>query len=199
MELTFSKDRIILNKNLNALDRFVLEFTTVLEKKKLRFVLISGYVIILFGRNRTSEDVDMFVERLTFVQFEDLWNALTDKFECINTTNVNDAYHKYIAEGISLRFSKKGKFIPNIEVKFPKVELDTWTLTERKTLLLNGKHLFISPLELQISYKLFLGSEKDIEDATYLYNLTKEHLDGELLSEFNTKLKTTKTFRKYLL
>ena len=64
--------------------------------------------------------------------------------------------------------------------------------------LLNGKHLFISPLELQISYKLFLGSEKDIEDATYLYNLTKEHLDGELLSEFNTKLKTD-NIRKYLL
>ena len=40
--------------------------------------------------------------------------------------------------------------------------------------------------------------QKDIEDAKYLYDLTKEHLDLELLNEFNTKLKTTKLFRKYL-
>jgi len=44
-----------------------------------------------------------------------------------------------------------------------------------------------------------MGSEKDIEDAKYLYNLIKEHLNAELLREFNTKLKTTKIFRKYLL
>ncbi|HWR64229.1 MAG TPA: hypothetical protein VN365_07505 [Candidatus Thermoplasmatota archaeon] len=199
MELTFSKDRIILNKKLNALDRFVLKFTAILEEKKIRFVLVSGYVSILFGRNRTSEDVDMFVERLTYERFEDLWNTLTGTFECINTTDVKDAYHEYIAEGLSLRFSKKGTFIPNIELKFPKVKLDTWTLTQRKTLLLNRQLLFISPLELQIPYKLFLGSEKDIEDAAYLFELIKEYLDSELLTEFNTKLKTTKVFRKYLL
>jgi len=32
-----------------------------------------------------------------------------------------------------------------------------------------------------------------------LYDVTKEHLDVELLHEFNTKLKTTKLFRKYIL
>jgi predicted nucleotidyltransferase len=198
VKLTFSKDKIVLNKDFNALDRFVLKFTAILEQRQIQFVLISGYVVILFGRNRTSEDVDMFVERLDFERFKDIWNALTEEFECINTPNVDDAYNEYIAKGISLRFSKKGTFIPNIEFKFPKVELDTWTLAERKSLLLNGKQLFISPLELQISYKLYLGSEKDIEDAKYLYDVTKEHLDLELLYEFNTKLKTTKLFRKYL-
>jgi len=199
VKLTFSNDTIVLDKDLNALDRFVLKFTAILEQRQIRFVLISGYVVILFGRNRTSEDVDMFVEHLDFKQFKDLWNTLTDEFECINTPNVDDAYTEYITKGISLRFSKKGTFIPNIEFKFPKVELDSWTLAERKPLLLNGKQLFISPLELQISYKLYLGSEKDIEDAKYLYDVTKEHLDVELLNEFNTKLKTTKLFRKYFL
>ncbi|MFH1100602.1 MAG: hypothetical protein V1726_01000 [Methanobacteriota archaeon] len=42
MEITFSKDQITLNKELNSLDRFVLEFTKILEKNKIRFVLISG-------------------------------------------------------------------------------------------------------------------------------------------------------------
>jgi hypothetical protein len=199
VELNFSQDAITLKKQLNTLDRFVLAFTTILQKKKIRYVLISGYVIILFGRNRTSEDVDLFIEPLDFNRFTDLWDTLTDTFECINTTNAYDAYHDYLLKKTSLRFSTKGTFIPNIECKFPKVDLDTWTLAERKKLILNKHQLFISPLELQISYKLFLGGEKDIEDAKYLYDLTNEHLDEELLREFNTKLKTTNVFRKYLL
>lgn len=199
MELTFLPEKIILNKELNALDRFILDFTRILEKKKIRFVLISGYVTILFGRNRTSEDIDMFVEQLDFARFNDVWNHLIKKFECINTNDGDEAYHEYLAKGCSLRFSKKGSFIPNIEFKFPKIDLDTWTLVERKTVLLNKKQLFISPLELQIPYKLFLGGEKDIEDAKYLYSLTKEHLKVTLLQEFNKKLKTTNVFRKYLL
>lgn len=198
MELTFSKEKIILNKNLTSLDRFVLEFTAFLEKKQLRYVIISGYVFILFGRSRSSEDVDMFVERLDFERFKAFWNSIGEIFDCINTSDVDDAYHDYVADGSSLRFAKKGTFIPNVEFKFPKVELDAWTLAERKTVLLNGKPLYISPLELQVSYKLFLGSEKDIEDAKYLYDLTNEHLDMALLNEFNTKLKTATLFRRYL-
>lgn len=31
--------------------------------------------------------------------------------------------------------------------------------------------LYISPIEIQLAYKLFLGSEKDIMDAVYLYEL----------------------------
>lgn len=84
-------------------------------------------------------------------------------------------------------------------MKYLKIELDRWTLENRTSVWLNGKQLFISPLVLQIPYKLFLGSEKDIEDAKYFYDLTQEHLDVALLSKFNIKLKTTKIFRKYLL
>jgi len=198
VELTFSKDTIILKKDLTPLDRFVLEFISVLDKIHIHYVLISGYVFILLGRSRISEDVDMFVERLDVTRFKDLWKSLAGKYDCINTSNGEEAYHDYLAEGISLRFAKKDTFIPNVEFKVPKVEIDDWTLSERKTVLLNGKPLFISPLELQISYKLFLGSEKDIEDAKYLYHLTKEHLDVELLQEFNRKLKTTTLFKRYL-
>lgn len=31
--------------------------------------------------------------------------------------------------------------------------------------------LYISPIEIQLAYKLFLGSEKDIMDTVYLYEL----------------------------
>ena len=58
--------------------------------------------------------------------------------------------------------------------------------------------MFISSLELQIPFKLYLGSEKDIEDAKYLYNLFKDKIDLILLKEFNQKFKIQDKFNKYL-
>lgn len=58
--------------------------------------------------------------------------------------------------------------------------------------------LFVSPLELQIPFKLFLGSEKDIEDAKHLYNLFKDNLDEKLLFEFIRKFKIEEVFNRYL-
>ena len=58
--------------------------------------------------------------------------------------------------------------------------------------------MFISPLELQIPFKLYLGTEKDIEDAKHLYLLFKTELDLDALKEFNRKLKVEEAFSEYL-
>ena len=41
---------------------------------------------------------------------------------------------------------------------------------------------------MQIAYKLYLGSEKDIEDATHVYEMFKNKLDAELLNSLIEKL-----------
>lgn len=198
MEIKFSKDRIEFEKELNALDKFVIDFTSILNELNIKYVVVSGYVSILFGRSRTSEDIDIIAERMDFVMFGKLWNKVYKDFECIITEDVEDAYNDYLLTGHSIRFSKKGRFIPNIELKFPKVELDNWTLKERKEVILNGHRIFISPLELQIPFKLFLGSEKDIEDARHLYRMFKGRLNPILLGDFNKKLKVENMFKEYI-
>ena len=199
MNFKYLPNRIeIRNKVINKLDEFVFDFILLLNKQKIKYVLVSGYVSILFGRNRTSEDVDIFIEKMDYTKFYELWTKISKKFECLNTSDVKNAYEKYLSEGISLRFSKKNSYIPNIEFKFPKLEIDYWTLEKRIEVTLNDYKLFISPLELQIPFKLFLGSQKDIEDARHLYKLFKEHLNLKLLDEFNQKLKTDKLFNKYI-
>jgi hypothetical protein len=99
---------------------------------------------------------------------------------------------------LAIRFARKGKFIPNIEVKFPKNELDEWSLANRLKVVLNNKELYTSRLELQIPFKLFLGSEKDIEDAKHLYDIFSDKLDIGMLKEFNKRLKVEKLFNKYM-
>jgi len=99
MEISYSGSIIELKKELTNLDRFVIGFTSLLNKLNSKYVIVSGYVAILFGRNR-------------------------------------------------------------------------------REVTLNSHRLFISPLELQIAFKLYLGSEKDIEDARFLYSLFIDKLDS---------------------
>lgn len=198
MEIRISKTEIKFGKELNPLDQLTLDFVKALDNCKIKYVIISGYVAILFGRSRSSEDIDIIIEAIDKDKFNKLWNELSKKFECVITVDKKDAYDNYISTKHSLRFSRRGEFVPNIEVKFPKVELDDWTLKNSKKVILNKNILYISPIELQIPFKLFLGSEKDIEDAKHLYNVFKNELDGKLLKEFLKRLNKEDIFNRYL-
>lgn len=198
MKLEISKDKIELKKELNDLDKLAIDFTKILNKIDVKHVIVSGYVSILFGRSRSSEDIDIIIEEMSKSKFDTIWKEIMKKFECVITKDREDAYETYLSAHHSLRFSRKGKFIPNIEIKFPKVELDRWTLNNRRKVILNKQTLYISPIELQIPFKLFLGSEKDIEDAKYLYNTFKNDMNTLLLKEFLKKLNIEKVFNKYL-
>lgn len=198
MDIKYSDKEIIFEKNLNDLDKFTISFTSVLNKLKIKYVVVSGYVSILFGRNRSSEDIDLIIEKINFEKFKELWKELEEEFECVITEDCKKSYDDYLAEGYSLRFSEKGKFVPNMEVKFPKTELDRWTLDNRLKILFNKNLLFISKIEVQIPFKLFLGSEKDIEDARYLYEIFYNKLNNKLMSDFNRKLNIEHLFNKYI-
>jgi hypothetical protein len=198
MELRFSDKGIEFEKTLNSLDKFVVGFTEILNKLSIKYVIVSGYVSIIFGRNRSSEDVDMILEKLDFERFCELWRTLAGEFECIITEDAREAYEEYLLTGHAIRFSIKREFIPNMELKFPKTALDHWSLANRIRVVMNKNELFISPLELQICFKLFLGSEKDIEDARYLYDIFKDRLDKGLLKDFSRNLKIDDLRHKYL-
>ena len=183
MDIDYKKDKISLKKELNALDALTLEFCSLLNELNIKYVVISGYVAILFGRSRASEDIDIIAEKVSKETFRKLWASAAEKFECINTSVCEDAFSEYLEEGSAIRFSRKGQFIPNVEFKFQKNEVDRWS---------------ISSLELQISFKLYLGTEKDIEDAKHLYEVFKDKLNPALIAEFNRKFKVEDAFNRYL-
>lgn len=195
-----SKASIRLVKELNDLDRLVIDFVRILDRNKVKYVLVSGYVSILFGRSRSSEDIDIIVKKIPKRRFSVLWQEISKKnFECLVPDNFESAYAKYLMKHTSIRFSRKDQPIPNIEFMFPKAEdLDNWVLKNGRQVRLNRYALKISPIELQIAYKLFLGSKKDIEDARHLYQLFKENLNPKLLSDFLLKLDKKGLFNRYL-
>ena len=198
MEIKYHKDKIEFEKELNSLDKFVIDFCSILNKLNIKYVIIAGYVAILFGRNRNSEDVDIFIDDIDLNKFKTLWMRLLEEFECVNTNDVHDAFENYLQEVNQIRFSRKNHPVPNMEIKKAKDSTDWWSLNNRKKVILNNSELFISPFEMQIAYKLYLGSEKDIEDARFLYKLFKERIDIKLLHSFNSKFNIEERFRRYI-
>ena len=188
MEIEFRNEEISFKKEISILDHFTLDFVDALTRHAVKHVIISGYVAILFGRSRMSEDVDILIEHISYDDFLKLWSELEKTYECLITSNPDDAYHGYLENHNAIRFAQKGNFIPNMEMKFVKNDLDRYSMDNRKHVKLNEKSLFISPLELQIPYKLFLGSKKDIEDARFLFKLFKDELNLEVVNTFLDEL-----------
>lgn len=52
MEFEFKKNKIVFNRELSDLDQLVISFTKILNRQKIDYVIISGYIAILFGKSR---------------------------------------------------------------------------------------------------------------------------------------------------
>ncbi len=184
MEYNPQKREIKLDRELSNLDKLVIKFIGILEKH-VDYVIISGYVSILLGRSRATEDVDLFIRPLSFDKFSQLYEALKKKgFWCLNQEKPFEVFI-YIRDGLAIRFAREGECIPNFEVKFTKKKSDEDAFDDHiKVILSDEKIIKISSLERQIAYKrYFLGSKKDIEDALHVEEIFKEKLDYEKINK----------------
>lgn len=183
------------NFKVSKLDDLVFKFIKILEKYT-DYVIVSGYLAIVFGNSRptidiyilfdsfTEENLDKFVVDLKKNDFELIYDP-KDLYSIIELNK----------EKIDI-FDKNSNW--NFDFKKVRNANDRISLTQHDIVIINGKYkLNIAPIEFQIAYKLAkLGSDKDIKDAAYLYNYFKDELDKTKLKEFavllNAKLSKIK-------
>ena len=182
------KKNIIINRELSDLDRFTLDFIKVLEKHT-QYVLVSGYVAILLGRARISEDVDVIIPKINVKTFDKLYRDIKNhNFYCLNTEESSDVF-EYLEEGLAVRFAYEGTIIPNVELKWVKHRFDQLSFEKTITVNLGTDHLRISNLELQIAFKEeVLKSPKDLEDADHIREVAKTYLDDILIQKYKERL-----------
>lgn len=189
MKFTYTGNTIsIKDKVLTDLDEFVFDFLHVLDKY-CTYVIISGYLPIFFGRSRGTEDVDVFIDHIdeqTFIRF---YNELVkENYYFLNPEDEHGLY-EMLTENLGIRAAKKESIIPNIEMKFTKDDIDRFTMENRMEVhVANTNRFFIAPLEVEIPYKLYLGSEKDIEDAVYLWEIFQKYINKKLIHRFMKEL-----------
>lgn len=192
MELDFDGNTISLKREMSKLDNLAVRFSAVLHRAGVEHVFLSGYVAIIFGRNRSSEDIDVVCTRISPDEFSRFWKEARKEFECIITDDERVAREDYLEKGTAIRFADRGEVIPNIEMKFASNAMQHEAIEKALNVVLNGEPLRIAPFEQQIAYKLFLGSEKDIEDARFLFKLFRERLDLRALEGYLKALNISK-------
>lgn len=197
MEYEYDGRRLKFDKELSELDKIVIDFVKMLSSLDIKYVIVSGYVAILLGRSRTTEDIDLFIEKITSEKFQKLFNVFEKEgFWTVDAESLDDAFDR-LQKNLSIRVAKKDTVIPNFEIKFAKKEADFASLNEPLEVLVNKHRLLMSKIEIQVPFKLWLGTDKDIEDALYIYELFKEKLDRRLLAKVAKDLKVEKEMVKY--
>ena len=188
--MKIKEKQIIIDKVINELDRFVISFIKILEKHT-KYVIVSGYVCLLLGRTRTTEDIDMLIPKININSFKQMYrDILSNNFWCINTEDPEAIYNNYLSRGTAVRFARKDEAVPNIELKFIKNNVDEITLKDAVEVKIKKHKLKISPIEMQIAFKKkILGTPKDMEDARHLEKLFKGRLSLKKLKLYGAMLK----------
>lgn len=184
---SYSETEIHFRKELNILDKFTLAIVDILQD--INYVIVSGYVAIFFGRTRATEDIDFFIEQISFEKFRALARRVKDAGYWFINGDEEKTLYELLAEGSGLRIAKSGLAKPNAEIRFAKEETDFFSLNNKVKVIFNGNVLYMSPMSIEIAYKLYLGSDKDFEDARHLYKLFEKYLDKKALMHFIKLLK----------
>lgn len=191
MEL--SDDTLTVSRELSALDKDVLEFTGILESCDVNYVIVSGYVAILTGRSRSTEDIDIILESLSETETEQLVTELKNHGYWEMAMPL-DEMHSMLSEGSRIRIAEDGAMYPNFETWFVSNDVEREALSNPLTVMFDEGEVEISPLELQIAYKLRLAQAsdslngKDFEDALHLYLTFEERFNTEQLETYVNEL-----------
>jgi len=86
-----SDSDIKIDRELSDLDRFALSFIKIL-RNHTDYVIVSGYVSIILGRARASEDIDVIIAPIDKNKLGNLVGSLKKTFYCLNANDANGIY-----------------------------------------------------------------------------------------------------------
>ena len=178
---------LVVDREPNRLDELAVGFSEVLSRLDIDHVFVAGYVAILAGRSRSTEDIDVFVERCSAERINELVAELEREGYWGPAMPLSETYGN-LSKGTNIWVAPDGEMTPHLEVKFPSDEFDNASLANAVDAHVGGHTVPIGPLELQIAYKLSLGGRTDLEDAAHLYTLLGETLSRDRLETWVERL-----------
>lgn len=180
-------ETLVVDREPNQLDALAIEFSRLLDQYDIQHVYIAGYVSILAGRARSTDDIDVLIERLDEGTAGELVETLVDTGYWGPAMPLA-SMAEMLDHGDNIWVAPNDQITPHLEVKYPHDEFDRASLDNAITAQIGDALIPIGPLELQIAYKLHLGTQTDLEDAVHLYTLFEETLSGERLKTWVKRL-----------
>lgn len=178
---------LVVGREPNRLDELAVAFSEILDQFDIEHVYIAGYVSILAGRARSTEDVDVLIGRVDEGTADELAETLAEEGFWGPAMPLSSLF-EMLDNGDNIWVAPDDQITPHLEVKFAPDEFDRAFLENAITARIGDEAIPIGPFELQIAYKLHLGAQKDIEDAVHFYTLFEESLSVPRLEEWVTRL-----------
>jgi hypothetical protein len=185
--MEFTDEGVVIDKPPSDLDRLMLEVGGILDDVGIEYSVVSGYVAVLFGRSRATEDIDVITERFDDGTADELAERLQDAGYWGSAMPLEDL-HDTLADDLPVRVAEDGHRVPNVELKFASDEYDRISLDDAISVRLGDQTLRVGSLEFQIAYKLDMGAPRDYEDALYLHEVAGPSLNRTALERYVTKL-----------
>ncbi len=195
MIYNYKMERGVSDKNI--LEDFTIKFCKIIEKH-VKYIVVSGFVAISHGRSRSTEDIDMIIERISKDKFLQMHkDIINGGFQCIQSRLAEDIF-EYLDKGDSIRYVKKGTFLPpEMEIKFAKDMLDELQIKNRRKFPFTGLDIWFSDIETNIAFKEeLLKGDKDYKDADHLRFIYKDQINENLINEIKKMIKNLRLKEK---
>jgi hypothetical protein len=166
-------DTLVVGRDPNRLDDLAISFSSILDRFDLQHVYIAGYVSILAGRSRSTEDIGVLIEPIDEDTVKELADALTEERFWGPAMPLSSMY-EMLENGDNIWIATADQITPHLEITFARDEFDTAALENAIEASIAGERIPVGPLELQIADKLHLGTQTDVEDAVHLFTLFEE-------------------------
>lgn len=183
VKFRITNNKLKIDKKTTKLDEFALEVIEII-KKYTNYVIISGYVSIFFGRSRATEDIDMFIEGLSYEKFLEMYQEFTAKGFEFTIDDPAELYHSYLMKGTAINIWRKGFPLLRMEIKLARKPGQKMVLKNPVRVSFGDKEILFGQIESQIAYKRYISaSEKDLEDARHL-EIVFEGLEKEKIKYY---------------
>lgn len=186
---------LVVDRPPNELDDLAVSFSSLLQRLDVSHVFVAGYLAILTGRARATEDIDVFIEPLSEPKVAEVVGELENAGFWGPAMPLEEMYGN-LSAGTNIWIAPEDQMTPHLEAKFPGDEFDEASLSNAIRATVGGETIPVGPLELQITYKLSLGGRTDLEDAAHIYSVFGERLSTRQLEQWAERLGVSEEYAR---
>ncbi len=185
--LELENGTLLVDREPNQLDELAIEFSEILDRFSIEHVFVAGYVAILAGRSRSTEGVDVLIDPIKGETAAVLVDVLEEHGYWGPAMPLTSMY-EMLENGDNIWVTPDDRLTPHLAVKNARDRFDRASLENAIAASIGGAEIPIGPFELQIAYKHFLGTQRDLEDAIHLYSVLEESLSVRRLERWVDEL-----------
>lgn len=160
----------------DTLEEFIKTVIQCLTESNIKYVIVGGLAAILYGRPRTTIDVDIIVDYTSADEINRLENILKEKGFSLQINEILEVIKDKSHCSIFLK-----DYVYRIDLQGAYSSLDIRAIENRLLMKIYNLETYIEKIEDIIIDKLVYGSPQDYEDIIAIVIRQKDKLDLEYL------------------